>query len=88
LVGLDTQQSRCFDGRQHVYRMDEIMMGYQLFQRFIAKYYPDVEVISINPVGLKGMFKDVYTQNYVDEHPELLNEDIEILEEEKELVNV
>jgi hypothetical protein len=88
LVGLDTQQSRCFDGRQHVYRMDEIMMGYQLFQRFTAKYYPDVEVISINPVGLKGMFKDVYTKNYVDEHPELLNEDIEILEEEKDLVNV
>lgn len=26
-----------------------------------AKYhYPDVEIISINPVGLKGMFKDIY----------------------------
>lgn len=53
------------------------------FFNFTNKYYPDTEIISVNPVGLKGMFRDVYTQSYVDEHPELLNEDIEILKDEE-----
>lgn len=38
-------------------------------------------MISVNPIGLKGIFKDAYTQAYVDEHPELLNNKIEILKE-------
>jgi len=42
--------------------------------------YPDVEVVSINPVGLKGLFKDVYTQRYIDEHPELNLDNVEILD--------
>ena len=29
---------------------------------FIEKSYPNTEMISINPVGLKGYFKDVYTK--------------------------
>ncbi len=28
-------------------------------------YYPDTEIISVNPVGLKGIFSDVYTENYL-----------------------
>lgn len=31
-----------------------------LFSKFIKQYYPDVEVISINPVGLKDLFTDKY----------------------------
>ena len=27
---------------------------------FALTYYPETEIISINPVGLKGIFKDVY----------------------------
>lgn len=29
---------------------------------FAMDYYPDVEVISVNPVGLKGLFTDYYTE--------------------------
>ncbi len=39
--------------------------GWKLMKDFADKYYPDVELISINPVGLKGMFKDVYTNDYL-----------------------
>ena len=28
--------------------------------------YPDIEIVSINPVGLKGLFKDEYTDNYIE----------------------
>lgn len=36
-------------------------LGYGLLKRFAEIYYPDVEICSINPVGLKGLFKDCYT---------------------------
>ncbi len=29
---------------------------------FAELYYPDTEIISVNPVGLKGIFKDIYTE--------------------------
>lgn len=38
---------------------------YKQLKRFAEIYYPDTEIISINPVGLKGMFKDEYTQSYL-----------------------
>lgn len=40
---------------------DRIIKAYKKFKLFAGKYYPDIEIISINPVGLKGIFKDVYT---------------------------
>ena len=30
---------------------------------FAEDYYPDTEIISVNPVGLKGLFNDIYTSN-------------------------
>ena len=31
-------------------------------KEFAETYYPDTEIISINPVGLKGVFKDEFTE--------------------------
>lgn len=39
--------------------VDKIIKTYSKFKEFAHKYYPDIEIISINPVGLKGMFKDI-----------------------------
>lgn len=43
-----------------VKRHDSMLSGYRLLKRFAAKWYPATEIISVNPVGLKGMFKDEY----------------------------
>lgn len=40
--------------------VDYILKGYKKFIEFKNKYYPEVEVVSINPIGLKGYFKDIY----------------------------
>ena len=48
----------------------------------IKRYYPSIEVISINPVGLKGVFRDVYTESYVEAHPEIRQAGGEILNKE------
>lgn len=39
---------------------NEIINAYKKFKKFANRYYPDIEIISINPVGLKGLFKDMY----------------------------
>lgn len=39
---------------------DKLIQAYQEFKIFANKYYPDVEIISINPVGLKEIFNDFY----------------------------
>ena len=41
-----------------------IKTGYARVKMFARFYYPDTEIISINPVGLRGLFKDVYTEEY------------------------
>lgn len=62
----------------------EIMYnGWLAIKDFIRGIYPDVEIISVNPVGLKGMFNDVYTKSYILEHPEINENNLVILKEEK-----
>ncbi len=41
--------------------------GWKKLKNFVSLYYPKMDVISINPVGLKGLFKDVYISN-IDVH--------------------
>ena len=38
--------------------LDRLMQGYAWFKQFATRYYPETEIISVNPVGLKGLFKD------------------------------
>lgn len=58
------------------------LYGWGLIKEDIQNFYPEIEVISVNPIGLRGYFKDVYTQSFIDEHPELKDENIEIINEE------
>ena len=41
------------------------LAAWQKLKIFANTYYPDTEIISINPVGLKGLFEDIYTENYL-----------------------
>lgn len=49
---------------------------------FINTYYPETEVYIVNPIGLKGIFHDVYTKSYLAKHPEIDETTVEILNEE------
>lgn len=53
--------------------------GYKSIKKFVALHYPDVEIISINPIGLKGVFRDVYTEGFLNVHPELDRTKCELL---------
>lgn len=70
LVGCDSTSEPYWDGvgRETDYlnqatRVNNTMLnGYVRLKEFAELYYPDVEIISVNPVGLKGIFKDIYTK--------------------------
>lgn len=38
---------------------------------FVENFYPETEIISINPVGLWGLFRDVYTEEFLATQTEL-----------------
>lgn len=43
-----------------------MIRGWKALKQHMEEFYPDIEIISINPVGLKGLFKDEYTDNYLE----------------------
>lgn len=40
-----------------------LIEGWKRIKQFANIHYPDTKIISINPIGLKGIFKDIYTNN-------------------------
>lgn len=95
IIGCDCSPNGYFDKskqRESNAKLKEIFSvvinGYKKLKDFRDSYYPDVEIISVNPVGLRGMFRDVYTQSYLDANPDIAEElgsNIEILDENTEL---
>lgn len=73
LVGCDTSRTRNVYHKtkddKYDLHAEFIKIGYARTKMFAELYYPDVEIISVNPVGLKGLFKDIYTDGYK-EHQE------------------
>lgn len=69
LVGCDTSHSGYFheakssSSRKNKLNIRKLKVGYSRMKMFARQYYPDTEIISINPVGLKGLFRDVYTSD-------------------------
>lgn len=43
---------------------NRVKTGYARMKMFADQFYPDTKIISINPVGLKGLFEDIYTDEY------------------------
>lgn len=72
LVGIDcSSQGKHFAGLEHdvstrgekIDKLQKIQINeWCKLKEFALNYYPDTEIISINPVGLKGLFKDIYSE--------------------------
>lgn len=58
LVGCDCSNVY-YSGERRIDGFQNLILSWSRAKEFCLKYYPDVEVISINPVGLKGIFQDV-----------------------------
>lgn len=60
LVGCDCSQEGYFnDGQKTKLQTQTIIDGWKDLKEFAEYNYPATEIFSINPVGLKGIFKDI-----------------------------
>ena len=68
LIGCDTSPTGHFYDPQNKndLMIQNIKVGYARIKMFAKRFYPDTEIISVNPVGLKGLFHDVYTEEYLE----------------------
>ena len=72
LVGCDTASNGYFyesSNPNHTtgnkYMQTHLMkVGYARIKMFAKLFYPDTKIISVNPVGLKGLFEDIYTKDF------------------------
>ena len=65
IVGCDCAHTGYFDYSQPTVAdnaYEFVRRGWVKLKEFAEMYYPETEIISINPVGLKGLFTDVYTE--------------------------
>ena len=62
LVGCDCSSNGHFYEKPgtHSVIASRVADGYAALKRFAAAFYPDTEIVSVNPVGLKGLFVDIY----------------------------
>lgn len=78
LIGCDCAQNGYFTNTEMTNKWHSVdqyiskwRSGYQKLKVFVEQFYPDMEIISVNPVGLKGLFHDMYTECYLNAYPEL-----------------
>lgn len=67
LVGCDCSSGYFYDENDS-HKYPHLIESWKDAANFISTVYPDIEIVSINPVELKGLFKDEYTQKYLDAH--------------------
>ena len=68
LVGCDTSTNGYFYSDAQIANnldINQVKLGYARVKIFADQYYPETKIISINPVGLKGLFLDVYTEEFL-----------------------
>lgn len=69
LIGCDCTSDGYFDGsRQASATPEKWRSGYEKVKIFAERFYPDSEIVSLNPVGLKGLFRDIYTDEFTNKN--------------------
>lgn len=60
LVGCDCTATGHFYSKSDTSNLNisSLLKGYKAAKFFAEHFYPDTEIISVNPVGLRGLFKD------------------------------
>ena len=64
LAGCDCAHTGHFYDKGAPFIFWGMKVGYARMKMFAKVHYPDTEIVSINPVGLRGLFSDVYTDEY------------------------
>ncbi len=61
LVGCDTNLNGYYNSKsKNILKTKSVYNGWLKVKDFSQIFYPKTEIISVNPVGLKGIFQDIY----------------------------
>ena len=75
LLGCDCSPTGYFDDRSNPAQttMDAgaLMHGHNMLRALQQTHRPHTRIVSVNPIGLRGIFEDVYTPQFLALHPEL-----------------
>lgn len=73
VLGCDTTNSGYAEKNMYQNKIDvgKLVEGYTKMEAFRKRHYPNTRIISVNPIGLRGIFEDVYTKGFADHSPEL-----------------
>lgn len=87
LVGADCSHGHAESlNTNHGADATNLVKAWQEMAKFIKKFYPDVQVISVNPIGLKGLFDDeMYTEDFL--KTDMAPKNIQILKQDGSIVN-
>ena len=84
LAGFDcSNNGHAFSDNIVEYKQAHQYEYWEYFKIFKDTYFEDTELISINPINLKNLFKNTYTPQYIENNPDIIREQIEILEGDK-----
>ena len=67
LVGCDCS-SGFFYKSDITFNANYQIITWKRIKEHMESLYPDIKMFSINPVGLRGLFEDIYTENYLDHY--------------------
>ena len=83
LLGCDTSNSGY--SNKNLVQVDmhpELLIeGYKKFRAFRDLQYPKTRIVSVNPIGLRGIFEDVYTEQFIDSQTDLEKAGLTIIKE-------
>ena len=60
IVGCDCSSGYFNEETKEIKPNKMLVKSWKELKKFVEIYYPETEIISVNPVGLKGLFKDLY----------------------------
>ncbi len=81
IAGCDCSSNGYFNGKPQTSAMqiEYVIAHWKKLKEFVKDYYPETEIISVNPVGLTGVFKDLYTKSFLKDHPEIDSNNVEVM---------
>ena len=83
LLGCDTSSSGYSNKNLIQFPMNTsaLIDGYTKFRAFRDAQYPNTRIVSVNPIGLRGIFEDVYTEEFVKNNTEIDEFNLQLVNE-------
>ena len=78
LIGCDCTDGGHFNGGRKE-NFSSVKRFWLDFSEYKNQEFPHIELVSVNPIGLRGLFRDIYSRNFVQNDASLSEGSVEVL---------